>query len=99
MSLMPMSLRLEAADGSAIEEYRIDQGAVEVRRLSDFGDLGAGWRRLTSVQLRDHVNRKTLLAQWLERRLGWRRLLRACLDEENLWQVEDSGRSSDRNVA
>ena len=99
MSLMPMSLRLEAADGTAIEEYRIDREAVEVRRLSDLGDHGTGWRRLTSAQLRDHVNRKTLLAQWLEQRLGWRRLLRACLGEENLWQVENSERTLDRFVA
>ena len=94
-----MSLRLEAADGTAIEEYRIDRGTVEVRRLSDLTDDAAGWRRLTPAQLKDHVNRKTLLAQWLERRLGWRRLLRACLDEENLWQVENSDRTLDRHVA
>ena len=99
MSPMPMSLRLEATDGTAIEEYRIDRGAVEVRRLSDLEDHGAGWRRLTPAQLRDHVNRKTLLAQWLERRLGWRRLLRACLGEENLWQAENSDRTLDRQVA
>lgn len=99
MSLMPMSLRLEAADGTAIEEYRIDHGAVEVRRLLELDDHGAGWRRLTPAQLRDHVNRKTLLAQWLERRLGWRRLLRACLGEENLWQLENSDQTLDRHVA
>lgn len=99
MSLLPMSLRLEGPDGAAIEEYRIGEGTVEVRRLSDLGDKGAGWRRLTPAQLRDHVNRKTLLAQWLERRLGWRRLLRACLSEERLRQVEDAGRSVDRHAA
>ena len=99
MSLMPMSLRLETADGTAIEEYRIDRGAIEVRRLSDLGDHGTGWRRLTPAQLRDQVNRKTLLAQWLERRLGWRKLLRACLEEENLWQFEDSDRTLDQRVA
>jgi hypothetical protein len=99
MLLMPMSLRLEAADGTAIEEYRIDRGAVEVRSLSDLRDYGTGWRRLTPAQLRDQVNRKTLLAQWLERRLGWRQLLRACLEEENLWQVKNSDRTLDQHVA
>ena len=94
-----MSLRLEAPDGSAIEEYRIDHGAIEGRRFSDLGDHQASWRRLTPAQLRDHVNRKTLLAQWLERRLGWRRLLRACLGKENLWQVEDSRQTLDGHVA
>lgn len=93
-----MSLRLEAVDGTAIEEYRIDQGAVEVRRLGDLGEQ-ADWRRLTPAQLRDHVNRKTLLAQWLERRLGWRRLLRACLGENHLWQFEDSDLPLDRHAA
>ena len=99
MSLMPMSLRLEAADGTAIEEYRIEHGAIEVRHLSGCLETDAGWRRITPAQLRDHVNRKTLLAQWLERRLGWRQLLRACLGDENLWQVEDSDRTFDQRVA
>jgi len=99
MSLIPTSLRVEAPDGTAIEEYRIDHGAIEVRRFSDVGDNQAPWRQLTPAQLRDHVNRKTLLAQWLERRLGWRRLLRACLGRENLWQAEDSGQTPDRHAA
>jgi len=99
MSLMPMSLRLEAADGTAIEEYRIEHGAIEVRHLSGCLETDAGWRRITPAQLRDHVNRKTLLAQWLERRLGWRRLLRACLDEKNVWKVEDFGRALGRHAA
>ena len=94
-----MSLRLEAPDGTAVEEYRIDQGAIEVRQVGGCGGNDAGWRRLTPAQLRDHVNRKTLLAQWLERRLGWRRLLRACLDEKNVWKIEDFGRTFDRHVA
>lgn len=94
-----MSLRLETADGTAMEEYRIDQGAVEVRHLSHLGEHDSDWRRLTPAQLRDHVNRKTLLAQWLERRLGWRRLLRACLEEKDLWPVEDCERTFDRHVA
>ena len=94
-----MSLRLETADGTAMEEYRIDQGAVEVRCLSGLGEHDSDWRRLTPAQLRDHVNRKTLLAQWLERRLGWRRLLRACLEEKDLWQVEECDQTFDRQVA
>jgi hypothetical protein len=99
MPLMPMSLRLEAPDGTAMEEYRIQDGAIEVRRLGDLGHDEAGWRRLTPAQLTDHVNRKTLLAQWLERRMGWRRLLRACLGEQNLWQFEESAPSLDRHAA
>ncbi len=37
--------------------------------------------RLTPEQLSIHVERNTVVAQWLERRLGWRRLLQACVDQ------------------
>jgi len=93
MPLMPMSLRLETPDGAALEEYRIEGGAIEVRRLSHLGHSSGGWRQLTPAQLTDHVNRKTLLAQWLLRRIGWRRLLRACLGEEDIWPLEGSDRT------
>jgi hypothetical protein len=97
MSAIPISLRLETPDGTAMEEYRIRDGAIELRRCSDLGD--DGWHRLTPAQLTDHVNRKTLLAQWLERRLGWRRLLRACIGEENSRQFENDSRPADRRIA
>jgi hypothetical protein len=38
--------------------------------------------RLTPQQLSTHVERNTVVAQWLERRLGWRRLLQACVSQE-----------------
>jgi hypothetical protein len=81
MALIPMSLRLEAADGSAAEEYRIYDGDVEVRKLEPL-DEGArpAWYRLTPGQLSTHVQRNTVVAQWLQRRLGWRRLLQKCID-------------------
>jgi hypothetical protein len=85
MALIPMSLRLEAADGSAGEEYRIYDGDVEVRNLPARRE-GAGresaWHRLTPGQLSIHVHRNTVVAQWLQRRLGWQRLLRKCVDLE-----------------
>jgi len=78
-------LRLEAENGSEIEEYRVDNGKVEVRTLRSFGLSGlheVSWRQLTSQHLRSHVERNTVVAQWLERRLGWRRLLQACVGQE-----------------
>lgn len=85
MALMPMSLRLEAAGGLAGEEYRISDGDVEVRKLHQTieGARRAGaWHQLTAGQLSAHVQRNTVVAQWLQRRLGWRRLLRKCVDLE-----------------
>jgi hypothetical protein len=80
-----MRLCLEAADDSASKQYRIDNGKVEVRTLhSDNGydPPESGWHRLTPQQLSTHVERNTVVAQWLERRLGWRRLLQACVSQE-----------------
>jgi hypothetical protein len=87
MALMPMSLRLEAADGSAGEEYQISvsDGDIQVRKLHQTieGARRAGaWHQLTSGQLSAHVQRNTVVAQWLQRRLGWQRLLRKCVDLE-----------------
>src|SRR5260370_5754270 len=78
-------LRLEAADGSATKQYRIDDGKVEVRTLhlhSGYDPPESSWHRLTPQQLSTHVERNTVVAQWLERRLGWRRLLQACVSYE-----------------
>jgi hypothetical protein len=83
MALMPMSLRLEAADGSAGEEYRISDGDIQVRKLHQTIEdawRGGAWHQLTSGQLSAHVQRNTVVAQWLQRRLGWRRLLQKCVD-------------------
>ena len=78
-------LRLEAADGSATKEYRVDNGRVEVRSLQSYNGYAppeSSWHRLTPQELRTHVERNTAVAQWLERRLGWRRLLQACVSQE-----------------
>src|SRR5579863_324317 len=79
-------LRLEPHNGAQIEEYRIDAGRVEVRSRAphnDYESPGSGWRRLTAQQLRTHVERNTAVAQWLKRRLGWRRLLQACVRQDS----------------
>jgi hypothetical protein len=89
MAQQNVRLRLQAGDGSASEEYRVDNGRVEVRSLHSQAAYEApesSWHRLTPHQLSTHVERNTVVAQWLERRLGWRRLLQACVCEEpNPW--------------
>ena len=95
MSLGSRRLRLEAGNGSAAKEYRIEDGNVEVRALDLEGGsqrhAGSDWWRLTPEQLSIHVERNTVVAQWLERRLGWRRLLQACVGQEpTLWKVAEN---------
>jgi hypothetical protein len=90
-----MRLRLESGDGSPAKEYRIEDGNVEVRTLDPEGGSDRGtesvWWRLTSEQLSIHVDRNTVVAQWLERRLGWRRLLQACVGQEpSMWKVAEN---------
>jgi hypothetical protein len=93
MSLGSMRLRLESGDGSPAKEYRIEDGNVEVRTLDPGGGsvrrTGSVWSRLTSEQLSNHVEHNTVVAQWLERRLGWRRLLQACVGQPSIWKVAE----------
>jgi len=77
-----MHLRLEARNGSPAKEYRIESGSVEVRTFDCESDCVRIWSRLTPEQLSTHVKRHTVVARWLERGLGWRRLLRACVGLE-----------------
>jgi hypothetical protein len=83
-TLTSKRLRLEPDNGSPITEYRINNATVAVRtvdlnRRSDQDhDEASGWQQLTPEQLRFHVERHTVVAEWLKRRLGWRRLLREC---------------------
>jgi hypothetical protein len=87
-------LRLQAADGSASEEYRVDNGRVEVRSLQSpagYEPPESSWHRLTAHQLSTHVERNTVVAQWLERRLGWRHLLQACVSQEpTAWETAEA---------
>ena len=93
MSLGNMRLRLES--GNSAKEYRIEDGNVEVRTLDpESGSdrrTGSVWWQLTPEQLSIHVERNTVVAQWLERRLGWRRLLLACVGQEpSMWKVAEN---------
>jgi hypothetical protein len=93
MSRSSMQLRLESRDGYSAKEYRIEDGKVEVRTLACESDDGGVWSRLTPEQLSIHVKRNTVVARWLERRLGWRLLLRACVGEEP--RLEQSTENAD----
>ena len=95
MSLGSTRLRLESGNGCPAKEYRIEDGNVEVRALDPEGEsvrgTGSVWWRLTPEQLSIHVERNTVVAQWLERRLGWRHLLQACVGQEmSMWKVAES---------
>jgi hypothetical protein len=82
MSSGSIHLRLEARNGFAAKEYRIKRGSVEVRTFACESDHMRIWSRLTPEQLSTHVKHHTVVARWLEHRLGWRRLLRACVGLE-----------------
>ncbi len=68
-------LRLEPQDGTPAKDYRIQGGEVEVRILA----TTAHWRRLTSAEIAHHVENNTVIARWLEARLGWRAVLKKCV--------------------
>jgi hypothetical protein len=74
-------LRIDSGDGFEAREYRINSGTVQVRTVAN-DDSKSGWRTLTPEKLSRHVERNTVVAQWLKHRMGWRRLLLACVGEQ-----------------
>ena len=75
-------LRVDPGDGSPVQDYRIENGHVEMR-LVDFNmkyaHQGEGrWRRLSREQLSWHVVGDTAVARWLQRRMGLHSLIRVC---------------------
>ena len=78
---MPVAtnLRLEGPDGQIVQEYRIHENDIEVRSPQSRQEDDFEWHTVSPSELTDHVKRNTVVAQWLERRMGWRRLLRACV--------------------
>ena len=101
MALMPTNLRVEAADGSGIDEYRICEGMIEFRKLQRSGEIESDdhWDRLSPSDLTAHVHDNTVVAQWLRHRLGWRRLLRACVNPETLEEFGIPENTLDRYAA
>jgi len=72
----------EAAISSKPREYRIHDGKVEARDLDAGRAKEEDWTEVSSEQLSTHVLCNTVIARWLERNMGWRCLLRACVGEE-----------------
>ncbi len=78
-------LRLEAREGYAAKEYRIQHGNIEVRTLHihcRHNPCEDRWQQLTPEQVSAEVERNSAIAQWAERRLGWSHLLQACMGQE-----------------
>src|SRR5258705_5607703 len=71
----------EFVDHFPVKEYRIKDGQVEARILDGGSEQESDWRTVSSDQLSSHVKSNTTVARWLERNLGWRRLLRACVHQ------------------
>lgn len=100
MALTPICLRLEGQDSRATEEYRIRDGQIELRLLPSSGDEDhCEWRTLSPQDLSAHVMRNTVVAQWLKHRLGWRRLLQACVAEDSFWHSTGDQSASTRTAS
>jgi hypothetical protein len=99
MELTPMCLRVEDPDGRTVAEYRIRGEEVEVRHLPLSTHDEYEWYRLTAEDLSSHVSRNTAVAQWLTRRLGWRRLLRLCLSKQSQYVLDMTETRPDRRAA
>jgi len=76
------TLRIDAPDGSSVVEYRIRHDSVETRTWPAEQSDGTGneWQRLTPQQIDHHITRSTIVAYWLRRRIGVRRLIQTCSD-------------------
>jgi hypothetical protein len=73
---------LESVNHSPVKEYRIHDGKIEARILDGGSEQDWDWTEVSSEQLSSHVLNYTAVARWLERNLGWRRLLQACVGQE-----------------
>ena len=80
-------LLIDSCDGSPVADYRIENDWVESRTLETAAECGTAtdkrWQRLTPEELTSHVMANTVLAQWLHRRMGVHRLVRACTESAN----------------
>src|SRR5712691_9265095 len=89
-------LRLDPGDGSPMQDYRIENGHVEARvldiKMKSEREGHCHWQRLTPPQLASHVMGNTVVAQWLQRRMGVHPLIRACAQSDD--QVEHAEESS-----
>lgn len=76
------TLRIDRGPGSPIIDFRIQDGCVESRIVdSAHVENDSGWQRVTAEQLSSHLLSNSVVAQWLRRRMGIHRLLRACMQQ------------------
>ena len=75
-------LRIDSNDGSAVVEYRIEDGGVERRTVATYTGTGAAseerWEPLTAAQVASHIMANSTVAYWLHRRLGGESLFQLC---------------------
>ena len=68
-----MRLRIESVDGSAVNDYRIHDGGVQVRLVDPRGQPISGalgsWRRLDEPDIALHHALGTPVSDWLRVRL------------------------------
>ena len=94
-------LRVDPGNESAVVDYRIEDGFVESRTLNRDEARNAvaekQWQRLTPEQLASRVTTDKTVANWLLRRMGVHRLVRACSQDSssaNSPVLEGSDRSA-----
>jgi len=68
-------LRIEPRNSSIVNEYRLNEGRLEMRVRDRSGDLypahGTSWRTLTEEELGHHIALNTVVAQWMSSKV-WR---------------------------
>jgi exonuclease I len=69
-----MWLRIESINGSPVNDYRISGGRVQVRVLDPYGHEYRGsesrWRMLDANDIQLHYALDTVVARWLDERIG-----------------------------
>ena len=83
MTVCSMVLRVDAENGLLVEEYRILDREIQAREFQLNGAVHAEWRTLSAAELTNHVMKRTVVSYWLQKRLGWRGLLRACVADQS----------------
>jgi hypothetical protein len=68
-------LRIEPRDTTIVNEYRLNEGKLEMRVRDRTGDLypshGTAWRILNQDELNSHIALNTIVAQWMSSKI-WR---------------------------
>jgi hypothetical protein len=74
--VMPSTLRVECGAGGPVNEYRVQDGCVELRILSPCrhdARQKCPWRPLSADEILLHLSLDTALAQWLFQRFRFSR--------------------------